>query len=176
METRELVPSIREKILEAIERTIHLVGLMPADRFDWRPATDATSSPSPIDLGHLLGHLLDCAAGFCAVLQAAYPSQLRGFEGLRNLEVNHLCQPRDAAARLRQYSESISMAFDLCTDQDLARKIPTVFVPQGEALITLLLGNLEHLTNHKYQLFFYLKLLGVNVTSADLYSFRSNSQ
>lgn len=68
------------------------------------------------------------------------------------------------------------MAFALCTDQDLARKIPTVFVPQGEALITLLLGNLEHLTNHKYQLFFYLKLLGVNVTSADLYSFRSNSQ
>jgi hypothetical protein len=32
-----------------------------------------------------------------------------------------------------------------------------VFVPQGEPLLTLLLGNLEHFINHKYQLFSYLK-------------------
>jgi hypothetical protein len=39
--------------------------------------------------------------------------------------------------------------------------VPSVFVPEGEQLATLLLGNLEHLINHKYQLFFYLKLLGI---------------
>lgn len=176
METRELTTSVRDKILEAIERTIHLVRLVPAERLDWRPALGEGSSPKPADLGHLLGHLLDCVAGFCAVLQAAYPSQLREFDIFRNLDVNHLCGPRDAAARLQKYSESISRAFDFCADQDLACKIPTIFAPQGETLVTLLLGNLEHLTNHKYQLFFYLKLLGVNVSSADLYRFRSNSE
>ncbi len=40
--------------------------------------------------------------------------------------------------------------------------------------MTLLLGNLEHLLNHKYQLFFYLKLLGVPVNSSDLYRFRGD--
>jgi hypothetical protein len=32
-----------------------------------------------------------------------------------------------------------------------------------------LLANLEHFINHKYQLFFYLKLLGVSVDTRDLY-------
>jgi hypothetical protein len=50
--------------------------------------------------------------------------------------------------------------------------IPSVFVPEGESLLTLLLGNLEHLINHKYQLFFYLKLLGLPVTSRDIYHWR----
>jgi hypothetical protein len=47
-----------------------------------------------------------------------------------------------------------------------------VFVPEGESLMTLLVGNLEHLINHKYQLFLYLKLLGLPVSSRDLYHWR----
>lgn len=58
------------------------------------------------------------------------------------------------------------------SDKLLARPIPTVFVPSGEAVLTVLLGNLEHLLNHKHQLFFYLKLLGVVVTTRDLYRLR----
>ena len=42
-------------------------------------------------------------------------------------------------------------------DAALARRIPTVFVPEGEALLTLRLGNLEHFINHKYQLFAYFE-------------------
>jgi hypothetical protein len=38
--------------------------------------------------------------------------------------------------------------------------------------MTLLLGNLEHLVNHKYQLFFYLKMLGVPLGTPDLYRLR----
>jgi hypothetical protein len=32
---------------------------------------------------------------------------------------------------------------------DLGRKLPTVFVTEGEPIVNLLLGNLEHLINHK---------------------------
>jgi len=174
MEKRELTGSVRDKVLEALERTGHLVNLVPAEKLEWRPATDVVFSRPPTDLGHLLGHLLDCAAGFCAVLHAAYPSQLKDFTELRGLGVNHLCQPADAARRLEQYSQCIARGFEICTDEDLGRKLPTVFEPGGERLLTLLLGNLEHLLNHKHQLFFYLKLLGVRVQSADLYRFRGD--
>jgi len=51
------------------------------------------------------------------------------------------------------------------------RVLPTVFTT-GESVATLLLGNLEHLINHKYQLFMYLKLLSVPVTTRDIYHFR----
>lgn len=176
MDNRELTISIRDKTLEAIERTVHLVSLVPADRLDWRPATNVVSSQPIVDMGHLLGHLLDCAAGFCAALYATFPSQLSDFASLRGLNVNHSCRPEDATKRLGHYSECIARGFEICTDKDLARKVPTVFdtqaEPPGERLVTLLLGNLEHLLNHKYQLFFYLKLLGEPVKSADLYRFR----
>ena len=42
--------------------------------------------------------------------------------------------------------------------------------------MTLLLGNLEHLLNHKYQLFLYIRLQGVTVTSRDLYQFREERE
>jgi len=41
-----------------------------------------------------------------------------------------------------------------------------------EALLTLLLGNLEHFINHQYQLFAYLKMLGVPLGTRDLYVWR----
>jgi hypothetical protein len=174
LEKRELTVAVRDKVLEALERTEHLVSLVPSDKLDWRPATDVVASRPMTDLGHLLGHLLDCAAGFCAALYAAYPFQLSDFADLRHLSVNHACRPEEAASRLEQYCQCIARGFELCTDEDLSRKLPTVFGPQGERLVTLLLGNLEHLLNHKYQLFFYLKLLGVPINSSDLYRFRGD--
>jgi len=39
-------------------------------------------------------------------------------------------------------------------------------------VLTLLLGNLEHLINHKHQLFSYLKQMGVPVATPDLYQLR----
>jgi hypothetical protein len=39
-------------------------------------------------------------------------------------------------------------------------------------LLTLLLGNLEHLMNHKHELFTCLKQTGVEANSSDLYRFR----
>jgi hypothetical protein len=63
------------------------------------------------------------------------------------------------------------------TSPTVARKLQAYLdtldlVPEGEALLTLLLGNLEHFINHKYQLFAHLKMLGVPLGSRDLYVFR----
>jgi len=166
--------SVKGKILEAIERTEHLVNMTPADRLAWHPDA-AANQTAPIDLGHLLGHLLSCVAGFCAALHAAFPSELREMEELRGLAVDHSCAPEEARGRIEIYARHIAKGLALCDEEALGRKTRTVFVPEGETLLTILLGNFEHLTNHKYQLFFYLKLLGVSVGTADLYRLRGET-
>jgi len=169
MATREqpLCVAILDKIHEQVDQSGHLVRLLPPDKLDWMPAM-----PGAWPAGVLLGHLLDCLAGFCAVLSAAEPDRLAHFNELRTLPVNHRCPPEEAAARIAVYRQHIDQGFALLRDADLNRPVSTVFVKHGESLLTLLLGNLEHLINHKHQLFFYLKLMGVGVKSRDLYHFR----
>jgi len=164
---RPLCTSVLAKIHEQFERASHLIGLLPDDQMDWAPAI-----PNTWPLGTLLGHLLDCAAGFCAVLAAFEPRRLAHFAQLSELPVNHRCSPAQAVSRMTIYRVHIDEGFALLTDADLGRPLSTIFVKQGEPLLTLLLGNLEHLINHKYQLFTYLKLLGASVSSQDLYHFR----
>jgi uncharacterized damage-inducible protein DinB len=165
-----IVASIRLKAREQIDMTEHLIRLIPSDRVEWNPHWSGGS----FDIGHLLGHLLECLAGFCAVFHATFPQQLKGMEELRLLPVNHLCQPDEAILRMQAYAKWIEEGFELCSDEDLQRMLPTVFAI-AEPVATLLLGNLEHLINHKYQLFVYLKVLGVPVTTRDLYCWRGDA-
>ena len=162
-----LCTSLLTKIHEQIERTDHLLRKLPAERLDWTPAVRNSWSTAKV-----LGHLLDCLAGFCAVLVAVHPERLAHFSRLRALEVNHACAGSVARDRLALYRTHIDEGFALLSDADLARVLPTVFVKNGEPVLTLLLGNLEHLINHKHQLFTYLKLMGVEVGTPDLYCFR----
>jgi hypothetical protein len=155
------------KIEEQIERTDRMVGLFPADRLDWQPPLAGAFTAA-----RLMGHLLECLAGFCAVLHAFAPDRLGHFMELRALPVNHRCSPAEATERTQVYAARIREGFAILRDSDLSTLLPTVFVREGEALLTLLLGNLEHLINHKHQLFTYLQQAGMNVGSRDLYRFR----
>lgn len=163
----QLCASFLSKAHEQIEKTVHLINLLPADRLSWKPAIPGAW---PVDV--LLGHLLECLAGFCAVLGAVEPDRLAHFAKLRDLPVNHPCSPAEAVNRIALYRASIDEGFALLTDADLGKTVPTVFVSHGEPLQTLLLGNLEHLINHKHQLFTYLKQMGVDISTPDLYQFR----
>lgn len=166
--TQELAPLVLEKLREQVERLDHLLALIPPGALT--SAALPLRNAMPLDL--LLGHLLESLAGVCATLQAAHPERLAHFTRLRTLPVNHRCEVQEAQARIGEYMSHIAEGFACLTDPDLARPLPTVFVPRGEAVLTLLLGNLEHLTNHKHQLFLYLKLLGVPVGTPDLYHWR----
>jgi DinB superfamily len=169
--SKTLCASVQAKIYEQIERTGHLIGMLPDDRIDWRPPI-----PGAWPVGILLGHLLDCLSGFCAVLYAAAPQQLADLVALKGLPVNHTCSPLEALSRIAAYRSGLDEGFAAIEDSNLAVQIPTVFVKNGEPLLTLLLGNLEHLINHKHQLFTYLKLMGLDVGTADLYHFRQSNR
>jgi hypothetical protein len=88
------------------------------------------------------------------------------------MPVNHACSAGDAIARITLYKARIEEGFALLEDASLNKTVATVFGERGETLLTLFLGNLEHLINHKHQLFMYLKQMGIDVTTRDLYQFR----
>jgi hypothetical protein len=165
-----LCVAVLNKIHEQIERTDHLLRMLPEEQLHWTPSMNDGWSTAK-----LLGHLLECLAGFCAVLVAVNPERLAHFSGLRAMPVNHACTIAEAVDRITLYRAHIDEGFALLRDEDLARIIPTVFVKSGEPILTLLLGNLEHLINHKHQLFTYLKVMGIAVRTRDLYCFRPGS-
>jgi DinB family protein len=164
---RRITVALLDKVHEQIDKSVHLLNLIPADQLDWRPP-----APDAWTAGLLIGHLLDCLAGFCAVLAAIEPQRLAHFAELRNLAVNHSCAPAAAITRIALYRTRIDEGFVLLDDLRLSQLLPTAFVPEGEPLITLMLGNLEHLINHKHQLFTYVKQMGIKVNTRDLYHFR----
>lgn len=165
-ESNALASVLLSKLEEQIELADHLITLIPPEELEYKPLPDS------FRMCDLLGHLLECLAGFCAALYAVSPDRLAHFARLRELKVNHCCGIEEARDRVRDYASHITEGFSLLRDDDLTRRIQTVFVPEGEVLMTVLLGNLEHFINHKHQLFFYLKLLGVGVTTRDLYRIR----
>ena len=158
--------SFLAKIEEQIELTRRLILMIPPAKLEWRPMENS------LRMCELLGHLLEALAGFCAALYAIHPDELAHFLKLRSLPVNHCCGIEEASQRIEEYRSCIHTGFELLTDDDLIRQVPTVFRPSGESLLTILLGNLEHLINHKHQLYFYLKLIGLPLNSKDLYQFR----
>jgi hypothetical protein len=169
--TRILCGALLGKIEEQLDRATHLAGLLPEAGRQAPPDASAASTAA-WNAQDLLGHLLDCAAGFCAVLYAAEPLRLAHLEQLRKLSVNQRVDSAEFRASLETFRVHIAAGFALLDDSALARSIPTVFVPSGEPLLTLLLGNLEHFINHKRQLFGQLKCMGVKVGTADLYHIR----
>ena len=161
-----LPPLLLAKLEAQIERTDHLLSLVPPDKLEWQPLPDS------FRVCELLGHLLESLAGFCAALYGLDPRRLAHFARLRALKVNHRCGIEEARERMAEYLAYIREGFAGLADADLARRVPTVFATAGEAGLTILLNNLEHFTNHKHQLFFYLKLMGIRVTTRDLYQFK----
>jgi hypothetical protein len=159
-----LCDSLLLKIEEQIERSAHLADLLPDETrqlplsaFDDWTACD------------LLGHLIACTAGFCAALYAADKERLAHFQRLRELPKIPSMDSRQFRARAEIFGAHIREAFALLDDAALGQIIPTVFVPSGQTLMTLLLGNLEHLINHKRQLFEFLKRQKIAVGTGDLY-------
>lgn len=131
-----LCSDLQTKFDHLIERIDHLVGLVPGDKLDWVPP-----QTNGFSFSVLLGHLMDCLAGITATLYAAKPDELGRFLELRKFAGNQQVNQTEAQTRLRTFQQNIKDGFSCLSDPDLSRMIPTVFVAQGESLLTLLLNH-----------------------------------
>ena len=163
---RSLCTDLQIKFEHQIERIEHLTGLVPTDKLNWVPP-----QTNGFTFTVLLGHMMECIAGVAATLYAARPEELRYLLDLKRLAGNQHVGITVVIEGLHMFQESLKEAFSHLTDQDLAKLIPTVFVSEGESVLTLMLINYEHLASHKYQLFLWLRMAGVKVESQDLYHF-----
>ncbi|MEP7364152.1 MAG: hypothetical protein ABI972_12925 [Acidobacteriota bacterium] len=163
--------SVLSRIDEEVTLALELMERVPGESEQWRPDWPSESAP-PFTLKVLCWHLCESFAGICAVSVRLRGGSDPQAEALR---------ARVADGRMGGIGESRALLADLAAfardrfgeiaDMDLARSIPTTFVPAGKPALSVILTNLAHFTNHKYQLFLYLKLLGVPVTTQDLYRF-----
>lgn len=141
--------------------------LAPAGCEEWAPpGIDA------FPVNRLAAHIVESFAGVCACLYKLHPEPLAHFEALAVRTANLTAlSPADAAVLLADCRAAAAEGFALVTDADLARRLPTVFSPEGQRFAAVLLVNWKHLLHHGYQLFFYWKLLGVPVSTRHLYRF-----
>jgi len=151
-----LAAALRARMEEECELTARLLGMLPEGSEGWRPPYDGFSC------GELAAHLVDTMAGFCAALGR----RRDGWEWGREAAIE------ESRRWFGNFREDAMERISAVGDEGLRRVVPTVFAPEGQPLLAILLANLAHLINHKHQLFTYLKLMGLEVGSRDLYRFR----
>jgi len=159
---------IASKIDEDAGLIAGLISLIPHSQMDWRPDWPHDPTKPPFSALELATHLVESFAAIPACLKKLHPEVLAHFE-------QPMTQPAVASilASLETSRARAVEGFSLTADEDLTRDIPTYFSPLGEPFLETLWANLKHLQHHTYQLFIYLKLMGLPVTTANLHKFKS---
>src|SRR5215472_4604 len=109
---RSITSILAAETNQNIEKTAQLISLLRPGQLSHQPPVPPGCIPV-ISLGHLLGHLLDCMAGFCAAFYVAVTKRLTAVQNLRKGQVNHFCKPAEKLARIRIYRKEIARGF--CT-------------------------------------------------------------
>jgi uncharacterized damage-inducible protein DinB len=152
-----------ELVMENYEPAEKLIGMVPADKLNWRPG------PTFMSTGQVLCHLSDgLGGGFEMLLSGKWPSMEEMAEGMK-LENLPSCSPREALDKLEKDKRILRQVLEGVSEQDFTNKV--VSVPWGVTakMERMAIHFLEHFTNHKMQLFTYLKLLGLPVDTQTLY-------
>jgi len=152
-----------EVVMDSYRPTEKLIGMVPADKLDWRPGRTFMSA------GQLICHLSDgLGGGFEMMISGKWPSMKEMEEGMK-LENLPSCSSHEALDKLEKDKKTLRQVLDGMSEQDFTNKVFSV--PWGWKAKTerMGIGFLEHFNNHKMQLFTYLKLLGLPVNTETLY-------
>jgi len=157
--------SVTEKLLDLVDdRTL-----------EWKPFTGINWMTT----GQLLKHLTEsCGAAFRGIITGDWGlpegmdfSQLSPEEMLPPAEKMPTIAGVDEAKRLVREDKKVALQLlSSCSEEDLALKpAPVPWDPSQRALGHRLLQMIDHLKQHKGQLFYYLKLQGMPVKTVDLW-------
>jgi hypothetical protein len=150
-------------VMQAYRPAKTLIGMVPADQLDWRPG------PKFMTLGQLICHLsLGVGDGVRLLNTGEWPTMEEMLTGMKQENLPS-CGVEEALKKLEADKEILRAGLDDISEADFTGK--TVSVPWGfQGKFELLaLSFLEHFTNHKMQLFTYLKLLDLPVSTPTLY-------
>ncbi len=147
--------------LDSFRPAENLLKMVPADKLDWKPG------PSFMSLGNLIHHL---SAGIGEELHMAFTGNWPKPEEMEaSMKQMPSCTVSEALERLEGDKTTLRKVLDSVSEEDFANKI--ISVPWGwkSPMEKMALDFREHFTNHKMQLFTYLKLLGFPVNTNTLY-------
>lgn len=173
--SRVLTEVLAQRFNEDIALIEELLAKVPEGQDAWRPDwPKSAGGDAAFTVAQLAAHFLMSWGGVNGCLQKLHPEKLKHLDAWKQ-QVAQNKNPSVAAARalLASARAHTKEGFALTEDADLVRKISTYFTPQGEVFLETLLINGKHVNHHAYQLFVYLKLLGLPVGTADLYRFKS---
>ncbi|HET7841629.1 MAG TPA: DinB family protein [Terriglobia bacterium] len=150
-------------VVEAYRPAKSLIGMVPEDRLGWAPGARFMT------LGQLICHLsLGLGDGIRTLHTGQWPT---GEEMLTGMKQENLpsCDVAEALKKLEADKSALREALDALSERDFAEKVVSVPWGMNGKFEILALSFLEHFTNHKMQLFTYLKLLDLPVDTQTLY-------
>jgi len=150
-------------VMQAYQPALTMIRMAPADKLDWRPG------PKFMSLGQVVCHLsTGLGTELRVMLTGNWPTMEEMDKGMRQ-ENMPACTPAEALANLGKDKTTLREILAGVSAEDFAQKV--VSVPWGAKgkIEQMALYFREHFTNHKQQLFTYLKLLGLPVDTTTLY-------
>ena len=152
-----------ECVMEAHRPAERLIGMVPADKLEWRPG------PKFMNLGQVICHLTESLGEGIRSLATNQWPPMEEMEVAMKLENIPSCGVDEALKRLNKDKQTLREVLDGISEQDFAQKVVTVPWGMQGKMERMALSFLEHFTNHKMQLFTYLKLLDLPVDTNTLY-------
>lgn len=150
-------------VIQAFGPASNLIKMVPAEKLNWQPG------PKFMTLGQLICHLSSgVGEGIRLLHSGQWPAMEEMLTGMKQENLPS-CDVEEALRRLEADKEILRKALDEISEADFTGKV--VSVPWGfQGKFELLaLSFVEHFTNHKMQLFTYLKLLDLPVDTQTLY-------
>ena len=160
-----MTPKEFAEYAEAIHRpSAKLISLAPASKPDWKPGPGNIMS-----LGQLLHHLSTCPGGLVMAINNAFPPR-DVFQKFIQEDLKNTKTPEIAGRELSRGWDEAKAALAGINPTDFQGRMVSVPWAPPMPMWRTCLGMAEHWLNHKYQLFFYLKLLGEPVNTMTLYA------
>jgi hypothetical protein len=152
-----------EMVIDSYRPAEKMIGMVPADKLEWAPG------PTFMSTGQVLCHLSEgVGGGLDMLVTGKWPTMKEMEEGMK-LEKLPSCGVQEALDKLKKDKEILRQVMDGVSEEDFANKVVTVPWGMTAKMERMTISFLEHFTNHKMQLFTYLKLLGLPVNTETLY-------
>jgi hypothetical protein len=150
-------------VMESFRPAEKLIGMVPADKLDWRPG------PTFLSTGQVLCHLSDGVGGGLEMLvNNKWPSMEEMESGMK-LENMPACGVQEALSKMEKDKTILRKTLDGMSEEDFTNRVFSVPWGWKAKMEIMSINFLGHFNNHKMQLFMYLKLLGLPVNTESLY-------